>query len=217
LRYTFIVRRCVLALALIAAFTSTAWALAEFWEMRCDARDHRGQLHGGWTASPNDACATAAQHLKAYPKHKPYVVFRSDSGDGDERWDCRPVQNPPASPHPNGIVLRPEQALVCFGIDDETYRMPTKSEIARLESALAQSLKNIAAKNPDALRVMNHMWGDVRYYVGTKDGFILVNGNCDETARCGRSTKSDPGSCEWHIRFDTKDGTFDNFRTGGRA
>jgi hypothetical protein len=95
--------------------------------------------------------------------------------------------------------------------------MPTQSEIARLESALAPSLKKIGAKNPDALRVMSHMWSDVRYYVGTKEGFILLYGNCDAMARCGRSVKSDPGTCEWHIRFDTKDGTFDNFWTGGRA
>jgi hypothetical protein len=126
----------------------------------------------------------------------------------------------------NRIILTEKQAQACSG-DGEKYVTPPASEVQRLESSLVRALTDAAANHKNgysrqgAARVLMRMEKDIRFYVGTADGFIHVHGYCTEfiehTGRTCPPMVADGGSCIWYIRFDVKRGTFDHFSTNGEA
>jgi hypothetical protein len=134
-----------------------------------------------------------------------------------------------SAPRPNaanGIILTAKQARVCLG-DRMNYVTPSESDVRRLESSLARALAGVAANDKNgwlaamATQVLERMAKDVRFYVGTADGFIYVYGYCadiiEHTGRACPPRVSDGGSCIWYIRFDVTRGTLDRFRTNGEA
>jgi hypothetical protein len=131
------------------------------------------------------------------------------------------VSAPSASPNSaNGIILTEKDASRCMGAR-EKFNTPAASDVRRLEQTLAKALTDIAAKDPRAKEVSARIGKDIRFYVGTEDGFIQVLGFCAGIVERGGRTcppsVKDGGSCIWRIRFDVKRGTFDRFDTNGEA
>ena len=62
---------------------------------------------------------------------------------------------------------------------------------------------------------------DLRFYMGISGGVIAVQGYCkdlvDRRSRSCPPMVKDGGSCIWHIRFNVKRGTFENFEANGSA
>ncbi len=132
----------------------------------------------------------------------------------------------PAAKAAKGIILTGKQASACLG-DHEKYVTPRASDVQRLESSLEPALADAAATHKNgylrqgAARVLTRIGKDVRFYVGTADGYIHVYGYCpflfEHASRTCPPDVSDGGSCIWRIRFDVKRGTFDEFGTNGEA
>jgi hypothetical protein len=123
------------------------------------------------------------------------------------------------------VVLTAEEARVCGG--PGAFKTSSAADVKRLDAGLAKALKDAAAREANAYyrqgaaEVLARLSKDVRYYVGTADGFILVDGYCADMLDAFKIRGNCPpmvddgGSCIWRIRFDIKRGIFDRFGTNG--
>ena len=102
-RYNCSMWRLLAIAVLCAAVSSTAWALVDYFVVRCTSPAHGRK---GWQMSVASeyseytgaaACKVAAEDLMAYPRHKPKVLFFSDDPGGPipEQWDCQHLRPAP--------------------------------------------------------------------------------------------------------------------------
>ena len=123
----------------------------------------------------------------------------------------------------DGVVIHPDE---CLGRKDAFFT-PSPAEVGRLEALLPAAIAAVAEKDPKSFRremakhLLSHLATDRRYYTGVvadKERHVIeVEGRCrifGGAARCPPEV-DDGGDCVWHIRFDVKRGTFDQFATNG--
>jgi hypothetical protein len=140
---------------------------------------------------------------------------------------------PPAMPFAaNGIILSPEQAHACIDpgagyyyadghftrnifTNGVTMAPVSTANVRRIEASLVTGLQLFKrpVKDDAAGEIIGRLTTDVRRYVGTSDGHILIFGTSVADHSDCPPMVMDGWADYWYLRFDITTGSFDRFLT----